>query len=201
MPQERRATFSPDQKTTASHAKRMPLPSRFWGALGLAAAALFMGACDTDSTVAPATAKADQPTVWNDPDLPNRPDRGLTSLMLRFDPQHDPAGSVRMEVCFNKPGDFRVVSEEVSPRPGVLVDEVFKHEAKCYPDLWPVSPIDVGDVEKVYIGVGDTPEDLSKVREYGVERTGAQTLEIEPRSLQSIGGPGTLNMRDAQKTP
>lgn len=170
---------------------------RFLGLLGITPVVIAMAACNPNRGEPTATANTDQPTVWNDSDLPNNPDRGLTSVMIRFDPQHDPVGSVRMETCYDNTGRFRVVSEEVSPRPGPLVDKTFDHKAQCYPEVWPVSPIDVGDVEIVELGVGNTDDDLSNVRAYEVKRTVGQTLEVKPLGTKTIGKPGTLKMRDA----
>lgn len=141
--------------------------------------------------------KPEEPTVWTDPDLKDKPDRGLTSLMLRFDSQHDPSGSVRVEVCFNNIGRFRVVSQEVNPRPGYLVDKTFPHQAICYPQIWPVSPIDRGDVEIVYISSGDNNDPLTDARAYEVRRVGSVTLDIKSLGAKSLGTPNTLPMRDA----
>lgn len=139
------------------------------------------------------------PTVWNDPGLAGgRPDRGLTSLQMRLDFQHNPAGSVRMETCYNEPGKFRVVSEEKSPRPGILVDKTLDHKAQCYPEVWPVSPIDNGDHEIINLGLGNTSEQLSTgARSYDVTRTGKNTLNIKPLPPTDLGKPGSLKMRDA----
>lgn len=180
---------------TQKKSHRIRTQPGLWG-LGLGLMVLATACADRGSAVVP--------TVWNDPDLPNHPDRGLTSLQIRLDLEHDPAGSVRMETCYDKPGKFRVASREISPRPGpgpdyYLVDKTFDHDVQCYPNVWPVSPIDVGDVERVYLGVGDTDEELStNVREYEVIKTGAQTLDVRSVGLlPAMGKPGTLKIRDA----
>lgn len=144
-----------------------------------------------------------EPTVWNDPNLLNKPDRGLTSVQIRLDFQHDPSGSVRAVTCYDNTGRFRVVSREISPRPGpgpdpnYLVDKTFDHEAQCYPDVWTVSPIDVGDDEVFYLAMGNTDEDLLNARAYGIRRTDTRTLIVELLGSEPIGAPGTLKMRDA----
>lgn len=144
------------------------------------------------------TSGSDQsPTVWNDPGLGGeKSDRGLTSVQIRL----DPGSSVLMETCFKDKGEFRIVSEEMSPRPGYLVDKTYPHEAQCYVK-YPVSPIDDEDIEKIYLGLDNTygngEVDLStNVRVYRVERIG-NTLKIETLSPKDLGKPGTLKMRDA----
>lgn len=138
-------------------------------------------------------------TVWSDRDLLNHPDRGLIKLKSGLDIFQDPAGSVGMLISFNDTGVLRIVSEEVGPKPGYLVDKIIKHEKGDYA-VHPVSPINDGDHEIVYVAILSDSEKsdyraLSYARKYDIIRTGDE-LKIKYLGHKLIGPPGTLPMRD-----
>lgn len=165
-------------------------------------AAVTGGGILTSAIISACASGSESPTVWNDPSLGGgKSDRGLTSLQMSLDFQHDPAGSIRMKTCFKNNGEFRVVSEEISPRPGYLVDKTYPTKSDECHTKFPVSPINLGDIENVYLGLDDTygngdVELSTGVRSYEVTRTGENNLDIKPLSPRNLREPGRLEMRD-----
>lgn len=147
-------------------------------------------------------------TVWRDPGLGTPDIGGLSGVMFELDFSHQPAGSygsVGMEASYDYPGKSRIVSEEVSPNPGYLVDKTFEHGVGEY-SVWPVSPINPGDEEIVYVANSKANSsdkgDLSNAREYVITRaeTGNE-LKIKYLGHKLIDPPGTYEMRDALVSP
>lgn len=83
-------------------------------------------------------------------------DRQIQSVDFWFDPNYS-GGSLWLQICLEGNGKYRVLSHEVAPRPGWLVDKSFAFSGNCN-IKYPVIQLAVGEVEDVYLGVGQTEE-------------------------------------------
>lgn len=97
-----------------------------------------------------------------DQGLQGNPDRGVTSVTLFYDATTK-GGSIRVEICMEPNTQFRVMSREISPNPGWLVNKRYQNgqEASCVVKD-PVIALGLEDKEVVLIGAGNTEEETYK---------------------------------------
>lgn len=124
-------------------------------------------------------------------------DRGLKRVIFRFDPAYA-KGSLAMEVCFEGNGKFRVMSKELNPRPGWLVDKVYDYASNCL-TKHPVIELAFGDIEEVYLGIGGSePQTYQDMRVYEIVRDRRLGLDGRFLGLRTVD-PKTIQLRDTPK--
>ena len=120
-------------------------------------------------------------------------DRQIKSADFWFDPNYS-GGSLWLQICLDGNGKYRVLSREAAPRPGWLVDKSFAFSGNCN-IKYPVTELAVGDVEDVYLGVGQAETaTYQNMRIYRLKRN-TEGLTGEFVSLQTID-PTAIKLRD-----
>jgi hypothetical protein len=101
-----------------------------------------------------------------DPAIVDRPGGQLSLVQFDYTPANR---GLRLYLCVEAKY-YRLKSEELHPRPRMLVDRVYDVTDKCgY--KYPVVELNVDDVEEVSIGVSDDKENFKTLRVYRITRT------------------------------
>lgn len=125
----------------------------------------------------------------------NSDNDSIKSLSFTFNSQYA-NGSIETRICFTGDEFYTIFSQEQKPRPGTLVAVSYLHTAKC-DTKYPVIELALGDVERVYIGTGSTPDKTyTNMRVYEFIKT-TQGLSGKFIGLETID-PKTLKLRDRQ---
>lgn len=112
---------------------------------------------------------------------------------FKFDPGYS-GGSLMLHACFREKGWVRIISRELSPKPGYLVNKPYSYEANCE-DKYPVTRLAVGDREEVLVGIGkDETQTYQNMRVYEIRRT-QQGLEGEFKKVETID-PSIIKLRN-----
>lgn len=120
--------------------------------------------------------------------------KGVVSrFAFRFDPGYA-GGSLLLHACFREKGWVRIISRELAPKPGYLVDKPYSYEANCL-DKYPVTRLAVGDREEVLVGIDkDQIQTYKNMRVYEIRRT-SQGLEGEFKKMETVD-PATIKLRN-----
>ncbi len=138
-------------------------------------------------------------TVLVDKALEKKPEDGFETVVFFYNSAYE-GGSI--DVALSLPANpqslLRVVSEEKSPRPGYLVDQISTVEdalKDSNPAIkHPVIQLASGDQEVVFLATGNTVADTQRMRAYALTSMGGGSLEGSFNGHATIAHP--LQLRD-----
>lgn len=120
-----------------------------------------------------------------DQEIAKKPERGVTSVTVFYDPTTE-GGSIQAEVCFKAATNFRVTTQELSPKPGFIVDKPFEMQGPGCVVKRPVIQLGSQDHERFYLGVGsDKGATYKNMMVYDITSKGFKPI-VERRTNQSI---------------